>query len=128
MSEKRSIIFVHIFQLDNDLCFVVHFFEEFLDIFDRHFSITSSSQPLDADAPLFPRRNRVLLLGDGLCGDDVLPGDYGLALAHEALDIVLRGVVLAVAIIFIIVGIVNGGMADVLGKAIRLCTECIGLG
>ena len=25
-------------------------------------------------------------------------------------------------------GVLNGGMADVLGKAIRICTECIGLG
>ncbi len=40
----------------------------------------------------------------------------------------VRGVILAVAIVFIVVGIFNGGMADVLGKAIRLCTECIGLG
>ena len=28
----------------------------------------------------------------------------------------------------ILLGILNGGMADVLGKAIRICTECIGLG
>ncbi len=40
----------------------------------------------------------------------------------------VRGVILATAIVFIVVGIFNGGMADVLGKAIRLCTECIGLG
>ena len=32
------------------------------------------------------------------------------------------------AIVFIIVGIANGGMADVLNKAINICTECIGLG
>lgn len=40
----------------------------------------------------------------------------------------VRGVILAFAIVFAIVGVVNGGMADVLRKAIRLCTECIGLG
>ncbi len=40
----------------------------------------------------------------------------------------VRIVVLVVALTFVIVGIINGGMADVLGKAIRLCTECIGLG
>lgn len=40
----------------------------------------------------------------------------------------IRGAILAVAIVFIIEGVSNGGMADVLGKAIRLCTECIGLG
>lgn len=40
----------------------------------------------------------------------------------------IRGVILAVGILFIVLGIANGGMADVLGKAIRICTECIGLG
>lgn len=32
------------------------------------------------------------------------------------------------AVVFIILGIANGGMADVLIKAINICTECIGLG
>ena len=41
---------------------------------------------------------------------------------------IIRLAVLAVAIVFIILGIVNGGMNDVLQKAIRICTECIGLG
>jgi 4-amino-4-deoxy-L-arabinose transferase-like glycosyltransferase len=36
--------------------------------------------------------------------------------------------VLLVSIAFIILGIFNGGMSDVLGKAVRICTECIGLG
>ena len=36
--------------------------------------------------------------------------------------------VLGIAIILVALGIVNGGMNDVLGKAIRICTECIGLG
>jgi hypothetical protein len=40
----------------------------------------------------------------------------------------VRGVILAVGILFVLLGIFNGGMADVLGKAIRICTECIGLG
>ncbi len=40
----------------------------------------------------------------------------------------VRGVILAVGVVFIVLGILNGGMADVLGKAIRICTECIGLG
>ena len=35
---------------------------------------------------------------------------------------------LLIAVIFIVLGIDNGGIADVLGKAIRICTECIGLG
>ena len=32
------------------------------------------------------------------------------------------------AIVFIVLGIFNGGMTDVLNKAIKICTECIGLG
>ena len=35
---------------------------------------------------------------------------------------------IAAAVLMIILGIFNGGMNDVLQKAIRICTECIGLG
>lgn len=42
--------------------------------------------------------------------------------------LIVRAVVLVVAVVFIILGIFNGGMSDVLGKAVRICTECIGLG
>ena len=41
---------------------------------------------------------------------------------------ILRGGIAVVAILLIVLGVCNGGMADVLGKAIRICTECIGLG
>lgn len=41
---------------------------------------------------------------------------------------VSKCLILALAIVFIILGIFNGGMADVLGKAVKICTECIGLG
>ncbi|MBE6974767.1 MAG: thioredoxin [Ruminococcaceae bacterium] len=37
-------------------------------------------------------------------------------------------VLLAAAVAMIVLGIDNGGIAAVLGKAIRICTECIGLG
>ena len=40
----------------------------------------------------------------------------------------MRGAILVVGIVCLVLGILNGGMADVLGKAIRICTECIGLG
>ncbi|MBQ3015424.1 MAG: hypothetical protein IJD79_01440 [Clostridia bacterium] len=36
--------------------------------------------------------------------------------------------IITVAVAFIVLGIFNGGMSDVLGKAVRICTECIGLG
>ncbi len=41
---------------------------------------------------------------------------------------IVRYGILGVAVIFVVIGILNGGMADVLGKAVRICTECIGLG
>ncbi len=40
----------------------------------------------------------------------------------------IRLTLLVLAVTFIIIGIFNGGMADVLYKAINICTECIGLG
>ena len=35
---------------------------------------------------------------------------------------------LCVSITLIILGILNGGALDVLAKAVRICSECIGLG
>ena len=40
----------------------------------------------------------------------------------------LRAVIGIIALAFILIGIFNGGAADVLLKAIAICTECIGLG
>ena len=40
----------------------------------------------------------------------------------------VRIALLALSLTFIVLGIINGGAADVIGKAIRICTECIGLG
>ena len=39
-----------------------------------------------------------------------------------------RFVLLALAVVFIIAGIFNGSMTAVVNKAIRICTECVGLG
>ena len=41
-----------------------------------------------------------------------------------AIRLVLGGA----AIVFIVLGVMNGGLRDVLVKAINICTECIGLG
>lgn len=41
---------------------------------------------------------------------------------------VLRIVLYAAAAAFIVMGVMNGGMWDVLVKAVNICTECIGLG
>ncbi len=40
----------------------------------------------------------------------------------------VRGAVLGLGILFVLLGIFNGGMQDVLVKAVNICTECIGLG
>lgn len=40
----------------------------------------------------------------------------------------VRIVLYALAVLFIVLGVMNGGLRDVLVKAINICTECIGLG
>ena len=49
---------------------------------------------------------------------------------QKRVDSILVGrvVLLSVATVFIVLGVINGGMNDVLEKAIKICTECIGLG
>ncbi len=32
------------------------------------------------------------------------------------------------ALLLIVLGVLNGGMLDVLTKAVKICSECIGLG
>lgn len=39
-----------------------------------------------------------------------------------------RYCILGVAVLFLVYGLATGGIADVLAKAINICTECIGLG
>ena len=48
--------------------------------------------------------------------------------SHSITLWVVRGAVFALAVTFIILGILNGGANDVLVKAINICTECIGIG
>ncbi|MBR0161268.1 MAG: hypothetical protein IJQ02_08330 [Oscillospiraceae bacterium] len=40
----------------------------------------------------------------------------------------LRAVLLVLAAILIIAGVFNGSAGDVFGKAVKICTECVGLG
>lgn len=42
--------------------------------------------------------------------------------------LLVRVLVFAVAALFILLGVMNGGARDVLIKAINICTECVGLG
>lgn len=41
---------------------------------------------------------------------------------------VIRVVLCAVAVLLIVFGILNGGARDVLAKAVKICSECIGIG
>ena len=47
---------------------------------------------------------------------------------NEKILLGARLTILVIAITFIVIGIFNGGMANVLQKAVNICTECIGLG
>ena len=40
----------------------------------------------------------------------------------------IRRVMLAAAVVLIIAGVFNGSALDVFGKAVKICTECVGLG
>ena len=41
---------------------------------------------------------------------------------------ILRTAVLAIALVLIVIGILTGGLEDVLAKGAAICTECVGLG
>ncbi|MBR3333456.1 MAG: hypothetical protein IKG23_04130 [Clostridia bacterium] len=41
---------------------------------------------------------------------------------------ILRTAVLVAALVLIVIGIINGGLEDVLAKGAAICTECVGLG
>ena len=42
--------------------------------------------------------------------------------------LIVRVTVITLSVLLIVLGIFNGGMSDVLAKAVKICTECIGLG
>lgn len=46
----------------------------------------------------------------------------------NVLSLASRMLLIVLAIIYIVIGVNNGGMRDVLIKAINICTECIGMG
>ena len=43
-------------------------------------------------------------------------------------EVLIRRILMAAAVCMIIAGIINGSMLDVLYKAVKICTECVGLG
>lgn len=65
-------------------------------------------------------------IADGKC-DGVSPAPSAKKNTSAAVTIA-RVAVAAAAVIFIVLGVMNEGILDVLGKAIAICTECIGLG
>ena len=46
----------------------------------------------------------------------------------DRLTPLVRYAVLGVAVVLVLLGIFNDGVSDVLQKAVKICTECIGLG
>ncbi|MBQ1410176.1 MAG: thioredoxin [Oscillospiraceae bacterium] len=40
----------------------------------------------------------------------------------------LWAVLFCVGILLVVLGVLNGGARDVLAKAVKICSECIGLG
>ncbi len=50
------------------------------------------------------------------------------AVQSDAFTWTMRAIIFVIGVILVILGVSNGGAGDVLGKAINICTECIGLG
>ena len=74
-----------------------------------------------------------LAIADGCtCDEPISEEKPGVQLFYERHEkkimLSVRVTLLLVSGVFIVLGTLNGGMGDVLGKAIRICTECIGLG
>ena len=58
--------------------------------------------------------------GEGISDSEIRTAGHSVMIVRFALVLL--------SVTFIIVGILGGDTEDVLGKAIRICTECIGLG
>ena len=72
-------------------------------------------------------RNEVVEQGN-ISPDPITKEKSFFAKREKEILLVVRCAVLVIGLAFVIVGMVNGGMADVVQKAIKICTECIGLG
>ena len=73
----------------------------------------------NADKPV---RDEKLLRDLGSIRDRAVHG------AADRKTFTLRTAILAAALLLIILGILNGGLDDVLAKGATICTECVGLG
>ena len=75
------------------------------------------------------KREREILLNAARAGYKPTPPKAAETAEKDAVKIkAIRYGILGIALLLIILGIFNGGMADVLSKAVKICTECIGLG
>ena len=56
--------------------------------------------------------------------------ENGEALTKKKVDpmLIVKCVIIISAVVLLVLGAINGGMGDVFGKAVNICTECIGLG
>lgn len=54
--------------------------------------------------------------------------DFKLSVPHTRRNTMIRLCILFLSLVFILLGLKNGGMKDVWYKAKTICTECIGLG
>ncbi len=77
---------------------------------------------------ILPQARKMLSVGGKAQTQPAAQGKIAVALQSPLTLLIIRIAVFVIAVVFIVLGILNGGMADVLGKAINICTECIGLG
>lgn len=75
-----------------------------------------------------PQVKKMLAIGGRDQTQTAAKGKLATALESPITLWAVRAIIFIIAIVFIVLGVLNGGMADVLGKAINICTECIGLG
>ena len=56
--------------------------------------------------------------------------ENGEALTKKKVDpmLIVKCVIIISAVVLLVLGAINGGMGDVFGQAVNICTECIGLG
>lgn len=77
---------------------------------------------------ILPQAKKMLALGGRAAAESTHTGKIEAVLQSPITLLVVRIALIAAAIVLIILGTLNGGMNDVLRKAIMICTECIGMG
>lgn len=97
-------------------------------------AITLSAWSIWSIIHAFARQEEVFAIKDAIREDHslLLKTDKEIPYTESGKKIVARTVLriglIAISLVLIILGALNGGMADVLDKAVKICTECIGLG